>query len=84
MPGRKPTLTPGDIARAFAGESPCDVPRILTTRQAAALCQVSVKTFYEWVAKGRLEGTFRRRGKHCLFWRDKVIDKLFNGGDWTP
>ena len=41
-----------------------------------------MKTVYEWIAKGRLDGAFRKRGKHILIWRDRALDLLFNGPDW--
>jgi hypothetical protein len=31
---------------------------------------------------GRFDGTFRKRGKHLRFWRDRVIDQFFNGPEW--
>ena len=56
---------------------------ILTPAQLADLVQVSVKTLYEWIAKGRLDGAFRKRGKHVLIWRDRALDLLFNGPEWN-
>jgi excisionase family DNA binding protein len=54
----------------------------MSSAQVAALFGVSVKTIYEWKDRGRLDGTFRRRGKHVLFWRDRVIHLIFNGPEW--
>ena len=59
------------------------LPPILTVEQLAGLLQISKKTLYEWIAKGRFDGTYRKRGKHILVWRDRVIDLLFNGPEWT-
>jgi excisionase family DNA binding protein len=59
------------------------VPEILSPAKLAGLLGLSVKTIYEWIAKGQLDGAFRKRGKHCLIWRDRVIDLLFNGKDWN-
>ena len=72
-----------EIERAFAEGSGTQVPVILSPMQLAGLYGVSVKTIYQWIAMGRLEGTFRKRGKHIRFWRDRVIDCLFNGKEWT-
>ena len=58
-------------------------PPILTVEQLACLLQISTKTLYEWIAKGRLDGAFRKRGKHILVWRDRAIDLLFNGPEWN-
>lgn len=43
---------------------------------------LSVKTIYEWMSKGRLDGAYRKRGKHALIWRDRALDILFNGKEW--
>lgn len=61
---------------------PADVPPILSPRELADLLGLSVKTVYEWIARGRLDGAFRKRGKHVLIWRDRVIMQIFNGPDW--
>lgn len=55
---------------------------IVSPEQAAAMLGLSRKTIDDWTAKGRLKGTFRKRGKHNLFWRDKVIELLLNGPEW--
>lgn len=58
-------------------------PPILNVEQAAQLLGgVSEKTIYFWCAAGRFDGCFRKRGKHLLFWRDRVIERIFNGPDW--
>jgi excisionase family DNA binding protein len=59
-------LSKAEIQQAFADGSGSQFPRILTVAQLAALLQVSPKTTYEWIAKGRLDGAFRKRGKHHL------------------
>jgi hypothetical protein len=51
-------------------------------RVARLLCLPSKKCVYDWVAKERFDGTFRKRGKHLRFWRDRVIERFFNGPDW--
>jgi hypothetical protein len=83
MAVRKPKLSREEIARAFAGKAGEDFPVILTPVQLAALVQRSPKTIYEWIQRGRLDGTFRKRGKHILIWRDLAIDTLMNGKDWS-
>jgi excisionase family DNA binding protein len=79
---RKPTLSEAEITQAFAEGSGAHFPPILTVEQVASLLQISPKTVYEWIGKGRLDGAFRKRGKHHLIWRDRVIDILFNGAEW--
>lgn len=71
-----------EIKEAFSGPDGERFPPILSPQQVAAMVGLKVKTIYDWVTKKRLDGTFRKRGKHILFWRDRVIDKLFNGGSW--
>jgi excisionase family DNA binding protein len=78
-------LKPSEIATAFDSE---DVrrrfPPILSVPQVAELLGgLSKKTVYMWIAKHRLDGCFRRRGKHVLFWRDRVLDRIFNGPQWN-
>lgn len=76
---RKTLLSSAEISRSFADDAGQRFGPILTTEDVAVLLQVPAKTVYAWIAAGRLDGTFRKRGKRNLFWRDKVIDKIFNG-----
>jgi hypothetical protein len=76
-------LTKDEIARAFTGKAAEEFPVILSPAQLAALLQMSPKTISEWINKGRLDGTFRKRGKHNLIWRDRAIDLIFNGKEWA-
>jgi excisionase family DNA binding protein len=80
---RKRSLHSEEIAAAFQGPAGVQFPVILTPAQLSDLLGLSVKTVYEWIAKGRLDGAFRKRGKHVLIWRDRAIDLLFNGKDWN-
>ena len=66
-------LTDQEIAEAFSSTGDASIPPILSPQQLADLVGLSVKTIYEWISKGRLDGTFRKRGKHCLIWRDRAI-----------
>jgi len=75
-------LSKPEIQQAFADGPGTQFPPILTVAQLADLVQISPKTIYERVAKGRLDGAFRKRGKHLLVWRDRAIDILFNGKEW--
>jgi excisionase family DNA binding protein len=78
----KRPLSKDEIARAFAGAAGA-CRAIVSPAQLADLTGLSVKTIYEWIGKGRLDGAFRKRGKHVLIWRDRAITILFNGEDWT-
>jgi excisionase family DNA binding protein len=80
--GRRQPISRDEIARAFSGPDGTPCPPILSPAQLAALAGLSPKTVYEWIAKGRLDGAFRKRGKRVLIWRDRAIDILFNGLEW--
>ena len=82
MSTRIKKLSKDDIQQAFARADGARFGPILTPAQLAELAQLSLKTIYEWLANGRLDGAFRKRGKHNLIWRDRAIDLLFNGPDW--
>ena len=79
----RPSLTPDELRRPFSDGGSDDHPPIMSPEQLAALCGKSVKTIYYWMQEGRLNGAFRKRGKHVLIWRDRALDILFNGPDWT-
>ncbi len=80
---RRLTLTKDELRRPFVDAEGHDHLPIMTPTQLAALCGVSVKTIYHWIARGRLAGAFRKRGKHVLIWRDRALDRIFNGPDWN-
>jgi excisionase family DNA binding protein len=80
--GRKRPISKEEIHQAFVGPTADLVRPILSPPQLAALLGMSPKTVYEWIAKGRLDGAFRKRGKHVLIWRDRALDILFNGPEW--
>jgi hypothetical protein len=83
MPSSKLNLTDAKIAGPFAGAGADRFPVILSPAQLAELRGLSVHTVYEWMAKGRLDGTYRKRGKHALIWRDRALNVIFNGKEWT-
>lgn len=80
---RKPQLTNEELEQPFLGEAGARYPPILSPAQLAELLGKSTKTIYHWIAEGRLDGAFRKRGKHCLIWRTRALDKLLNGSDWN-
>jgi hypothetical protein len=76
-------LKTGEINAAFAAAEMRQLfGPILDTPGVMRLLNVKRRTLYLWIAQGRLDGTFRKRGKHHLFWRDRVIDRVFNGINW--
>ena len=80
----KLNLKPEEIRAAFGDAADAErFPPILNVPLAARLLgDMSPSTLYEWIAKGRLDGTFRKRGKHHLFWRDRLIARIFNDPEW--
>ena len=76
-------LSPKEIQAAFEADGWGKAYRpILTVAEVADLCRVSRKTVYYWISQGRLRGCFRKRGNHVLLWRDRVVDRIFNGAEW--
>ena len=63
---RKRPISKEEIRQAFVGPTADAAPPILSPAQLAELLGLSVKTVYEWIATGRLDGAFRKRGKHIL------------------
>jgi excisionase family DNA binding protein len=55
---------------------------VLSPAELAELLGLKVKTIYIWIADGRLDGCFRKRGKHILILRDAAIEQIFNGPTW--
>ena len=62
MSARTRPLAMDEIATAFTGPAAEQFPPILSPSQLARLLSLSVKTIYEWIAKGRLDGAFRKPG----------------------
>lgn len=65
------------IAVAEIGKEYGDIISPEDLRQILGL--KSRKTIYLWIADGRLDGCFRRRGKHHLIVRQRALDRIFNG-----
>ena len=81
--GKGINLKPAEITAVFDSEELRRAfPPVLDVPRAAQLLQIAKKTLYFWIAQGRLDGAFRKRGKHHLFWRDRLIDRVFNGPEW--
>ncbi len=76
---RSPQLSLDEIRRAMS-----DYPPIITVKQLAKILNLSASTMYFWISQGRLCGAMRKRGRHNLIWRDRVISLIFDGPDWSP
>lgn len=83
MPAPRPKLSHEDISKAFLGKAGEEYPVILSPVRFAELLGQSPKTIYDWIARGRLDGAFRKRGKHILIWRNRALDIIFNGRTWS-
>ncbi|TWT63711.1 Helix-turn-helix domain protein [Rubinisphaera italica] len=68
--------------QAFRKSDPTVSKFGMTVDQFARELNVARKTLYEWIQKGRFDGTFRKRGKHIYFWPEKTLDRFYNGPDW--
>jgi excisionase family DNA binding protein len=74
-------LAPKEIAAAFASsDTAAKFPSVLTIDQVAQLLQVPKATVYDWSSRGLLSGCSRRIGKYRRFWRDRLLQKIFNEG----
>lgn len=76
---RSPQLSVDEIQRALG-----DYPPIITVKQLAQILNLSESTIYFWISRDRLRGAMRKRGRHNLIWRDRVISLIFDGVDWSP
>jgi predicted DNA-binding transcriptional regulator AlpA len=77
-------LKPSEIQRAFDHADPRSQPYgpILDPSQVGRMLGYPRSTIYEWIAKGRFDGAYRKRGKGVRFFRDRVLHLFFNGPDW--
>ena len=74
-------LSEHEIKSAFtAGPWAERFPPVLTIDQAAELLQVPKSTLYDWRSRGLLGRCSRRVGKRVLFFRDRLIQQIFNEG----
>jgi excisionase family DNA binding protein len=74
-------LTARDVANAFADPTwGARFPPVLTVDQTAELLQIPKQTVYDWHSRGLLKGCCRRVGKHLRFFRDRLLNRIFNEG----
>jgi excisionase family DNA binding protein len=83
MRQQKPHIPVEELQAPFVGELGKQFPPVLTPEQLADILGLSKKTIEDWIRKGRLDGSFRKRGKHNLIWRDRALNIIFNGKEWT-
>jgi hypothetical protein len=86
MARRPPPPTEEEIAQAFDGPIGDRFGPVLSPTKFAELIELSPKTVYEWLSRGRLAGAARKRGKHVFIWRDRALKLLFANKEWkcTP
>lgn len=85
--GRPPKqkISNDEIASAFADPAIAAMfPPVLSISLAAKLLHVSQKTLYAWHSSGRLTAAVAKRGKRLFFWRDRLIEVIFNAPAWAP
>lgn len=74
-------LTAAEVASPFLDpELARRYPPIMTAQQAAELLQVPLSTIYDWSSRGLLKGCMRKMGKGLRFFRQRLIQKMFNEG----
>lgn len=76
----RPIISPDALQRA------CDElgnAVIVSPTKFANELDMSVKTLYQWIEQGRLDGSFRKRGKKIFILRKEALNILFNGPDWS-
>lgn len=74
-------LSEQEIKSAFAvGPWAKQFPPVLTIDQASELLQIPKSTVYDWRSRGLLNGCSRRVGKRVLFFRDRLLQVIFNEG----
>jgi len=79
MDDRSIKLTPREISAPFINGTWAEAfPPILNIEQASSLLQVPVGTIREWRARGRLGNCCRKVGKHLRFYRDRLVEVIFN------
>ena len=78
----RPNISREELRRPFQEMSGASSKPILSPQELAEIVGLSKKTIYAWISSGRLDGCFRKRGKHNLIWRDKALERIFNGPDW--
>lgn len=66
--------------RAACDSGGTPTPVVLTVDEAAALVRIPKATLYDWRSRGLLAGCCRRVGKRLLFFRDRLLLKVFNDG----
>jgi excisionase family DNA binding protein len=83
MSAKSLNLSDDELAAMFEGEWGRQFPPVMSPKAFAAALGLSLRTVYEWLAKGRLDGSCRRRGKHVLIIRDRAFKQTFNDKDWN-
>lgn len=78
---KKLQLTDAEITAMFSDPIWAEkFPPILKIEEASELLRTPVETLREWRSRGYLDGCCEKPGKHVLFIRDRLIQRVFN--DW--
>ena len=64
--------------RAALADSPWSDKPILTVEEASELTRTPANTLYDWRSRGLLDDCSARPGKSILFFRDKLIQHIFD------
>ena len=75
-------LSPEEIKAMIDALAP-ELRVCMNPKEAAKFLKYSLSTIYSWMSYGYLEGTYRKRGKHIVFFTSRLADKFYNGRDWS-
>jgi|GEM_PF-1412737 len=75
-------ISPEEIKGIIDAMDP-ELRNSMGSEEAAKFLKISLSTLYGWVNYGYLEGTYRRRGKYLVFLTSRLVDKFYNGKDWS-
>ncbi len=70
-------LTDAEISKAFTGKWAAEYPPILTSKQAARLAGVKIKTIYDWSHRKLLHKCAHKKGTRLRFIRNRFVRFLF-------
>jgi Helix-turn-helix domain len=73
-------LTAREIAAACESAGAPPIPPVMTLEEAATLLRIPEGTLRDWRSRGLLKSCCRKVGKHLRFFRDRLLQKVFNEG----
>lgn len=62
---------------------PDDLPVTISPERLAELLSITVKTIYEWLARGRLGSVAKKRGKRWHILARPALELIYSDIPWT-